>query len=108
MKILGKFEVYQIFEIKIGIALAGKFISGKPISNQKDILKKNILFSCLCDEKNISVRVISIEGRFGRIGQDIVIEENDNAVLIVETEQHTQILNEVKLTSTIIGEIIEK
>jgi len=108
MKILGTFEIYEIFEIKIGIALAGKFISGKPISNEKDILKKNIFISFLYNEKEITTKIMRLDGRFGRPSQDILIEENDNIALIIEIENNTQILDKVELVSTIVGKIIEK
>ena len=107
MKILGIFEIYDIFEINIGIALTGKLIEGKPISNEKDILKKNIFISFLYNEKEMMLKISRLDGRFGRPNQDILIEVKDNIALIIENENNADTLFENKLVSTIFGKIIE-
>lgn len=106
MKNLGKFEIVEMFSINIGIALAGKLISGGPISNEKDILEKNIFISFRYNETEISQKIIRLDGHFGRIGQDIVVDKGDNIVLLIDNEK--EILIGEKLLWPIIGEIVIK
>ncbi len=108
MKILGTFEIFEILKIKTGIVLAGKPIEGKPLSNENDVLKKNIFISFLYNEKEITTKIIRLDGRFGRPSQDILIEVNDNVALIIENENNSLALDEHTFVPTITGKILEK
>ncbi|MFC4818593.1 hypothetical protein [Flavobacterium sp. GCM10023249] len=108
MKLLGTFEIHELIEIKVGRVLSGKYISGKSLSNKEDILKKNIFIRFRYHEIEITTKIIELGGRFGRPGQDIIMEENDNIALITVLEDATTFLNSIHLESPIIGQIIEK
>lgn len=107
MRIIGTFEIFEIFKIEIGLALSGKLISGEPISNENDILKKNIYISFIYNNQKFTEKIIKLDGRFGRSGQDLIMEKNDNIALLIESNTETKLLNNFD-SSTIFGEIFEK
>lgn len=108
MENIGKFEIFDIFLVKIGIALAGRIFSGGPISNDKDILQKNIFISFRYNEKEIFKKITHLDGGFGRVGLDLVVEKGDNIILLIETDNEIEILNSEKLLFPIIAEIVIK
>uniref|UniRef100_UPI0040493BA6 hypothetical protein n=1 Tax=Flavobacterium sp. TaxID=239 RepID=UPI0040493BA6 len=107
MRTLGTFEIFEIYKIKFGLALAGKLISEEPISNRNDILKKNIFISFIYNDKKFTEKIIQLDGRFGRLGQDLIMERNDNIALLIEITSETEVLSKFE-SSTILGEIFEK
>ena len=106
MKNLGEFEIFDIFSIKFGIALAGKLISGGPISNDKDILQKNIFITFVYNEKEISKKILRLDSGFGRANLDTIIDKGENMALLIDADYETEILFENKLVPPIIGKIM--
>ena len=62
MKTLGEIEIVEIFPFSNKISLSGRLISGGPISNEKDILLKDIHVSFLYNEKIITKKIIHLAG----------------------------------------------
>jgi len=108
MKTLAQFEIIEIFSTNTEIVLAGKLISGGPISNDHDILEKNSTISFHYNEKEISKKIIRLDRGFGRVGQEVVVEKNENMTLLIERDNETEALIGVKLTAPVIGTIVAK
>lgn len=83
-RIIGEFEIHDVFRVRDGVAaLAGTLTSGRPISNENDIQKKEIFVVFSHEEQEIRRRIIKLDGVFIKPSLDLRIESGDNAALVI-------------------------
>ena len=96
------FEILAILPIKTDtIVLAGKLISGGVLSNEKDVLAKNIVVSFTVDSRSLKAKVIRLDGWFIRPGMDLIAEDGDNLALLLKKDDKIAFLSEIKLSGSI-------